>query len=210
MTSPREQRKKRTRRAIVDAAVTLFSENGYRETSIEQIAKVAGVGKGTVYSYFPTKKMILRGFCEDELEHIHREIIEQTDPNTPVLDQMMVIYMTEFRHVTSNREFGRLFLREALFPADEDIAMNRDLDDRYFALIFPILERAQSKGKLRAELEPLHIIAHFYSLYLIIIHAWFTGMIPDEEIEESMRQLFRQAMEGLQPPADPSQPESTS
>ena len=208
MGSVREQRKKRTRLAILDAAVKLFSENGFTETSIEQIARVAGVGKGTVYSYFPTKKMILRGFCEDELDHIHREIIERSDPDAPLLDQMLAIYMTEFRHVTSNREFGRLFLRESLFPADEDITLNKELDNRYFALIFPLFERAQARGELRLELEPLHIVAHFYSLYIIVIHAWFTGMIVDDDIESSMRHLFLQALEGLQPPAESSQPTS--
>jgi AcrR family transcriptional regulator len=61
--SIREEKKKKTKRSILEAAISLFNENGYDNTSIEQISKNAGVGKGTIYSYFDSKKSIIKGFC---------------------------------------------------------------------------------------------------------------------------------------------------
>lgn len=200
--SIREQKKKRTKKTILKTAISLFNENGYDNTSIEAIAKVAGVGKGTVYSYFNTKKDIIKGFCEYEIEQIHLELVKKSNQNAPILEQMKTIYMTEFLHVTQNKEFGRLYMREALFPADVNVEENLEIESKYFQVLFPILEKGQQRGELRKDIELLFLIGHFYSLYLMITSAWFTGRIQTEDVDHTMETLFRQALEGLQPEAD--------
>lgn len=197
--SLREAKKQKTKQAILEAAISLFSENGYDNTSIENIAKIAGVGKGTVYGYFQTKKDIIKGFCEYELEQIHMKLVNGSNQDAPILEQMLTIYMTEFHHVTQNREFGRLYMRESVFPSDSDAQDNQEIDDKYFQILFPILEKGQERGELRKDVELLYIIAHFYSLYVLIISAWYTGRITTKEVEPAMEQLFRQVLEGLQP-----------
>ena len=112
MTSIREQNKITKRKSIIEAAIRLFSDKGYEQTSIEELAREAGVGKGTVYSYFETKKDIVRAFCEVQLEYTRNELTAGTNPETTLKEQLLVIFMAEFRHVTANKEFGRLFLQE--------------------------------------------------------------------------------------------------
>ncbi|GAA3661854.1 hypothetical protein GCM10022237_22110 [Nocardioides ginsengisoli] len=58
--SLREQQKLRTREALLDVAAELIGERGFRETTIEDIAKAAGASRATVYSYFPSKDLIVR------------------------------------------------------------------------------------------------------------------------------------------------------
>ncbi|MGH9214227.1 MAG: TetR/AcrR family transcriptional regulator [Acidimicrobiales bacterium] len=48
-----------TRRALLDAAARLFAENGYHETSVPDIVQAAGVGHGTFYEYFGSRREIL-------------------------------------------------------------------------------------------------------------------------------------------------------
>lgn len=202
--SIREVKKQKTKKAILEAAISLFNENGYDNTSIENIAKIAGVGKGTVYGYFQTKKDIIKGFCEYELEKIHMKLVNGSNQDAPILEQMLTIYMTEFHHVTQNREFGRLYMRESVFPSDSDAQDNQEIDDKYFQILFPILQKGQERGELRKDVELLYITAHFYSLYVLIISAWYTGRITTEEVEPAMEQLFRQVLEGLQPKEESS------
>lgn len=201
--SLREEKKKNNKRAILESAISLFNENGYDNTSIEQIARKAGVGKGTVYSYFDNKKSIIKGFCEYELETIHNQLIAQTNQDATVLEQMLIIYMTEFHHVTRNPEFGRLYMREVLFPAEADVQKTTELDEKYFDVLFPILQRGQERGELREDIELLHITAHFYSLFIILIHAWFSKRILTEDVEPSMELLFKQVLDGLRPVRKP-------
>jgi AcrR family transcriptional regulator len=48
-----------TRRALLDAAARLFAEQGYHETSVPDIVQAAGVGHGTFYEYFGSRREIL-------------------------------------------------------------------------------------------------------------------------------------------------------
>lgn len=59
--SPRRAAQGRaTRRAIVDAAAALFAERGYIGTSFDSVAELAGVGRATVFAYFPRKADLLK------------------------------------------------------------------------------------------------------------------------------------------------------
>lgn len=199
MTSLREQNKIEKRKCILEAAIRLFSDKGYEQTSIEELAREAGIGKGTVYSYFETKRDIVRAFCEDQLEYTRNELTATTNPQTSLKEQLLVIFMAEFRHVTANKEFGRLFLQEKVFPREHYTVDDQEMQNRYFELLYPIYEKAQRRGELNSELELLHISGHFYSLYLLILSCWYNGMIATEDIAHSMEVLIEQAINGLKP-----------
>jgi AcrR family transcriptional regulator len=198
MYSIREQNKIQKRKCILDAAVQLFTRNGYEQTSIEELARQAGIGKGTIYSYFQTKKDILRAFCEDELEYIRGELTAKTSANASLKEQLLVIYLAEFSYVSRNKEFGRLLLQEKIFPQEHHGMKDFNIQNQYFELLYPIYEQAQKRGELRDDMELLHISGHFYALYLLVLSCWFNGMIPTEEIEQSLSTLIDQTITGLQ------------
>lgn len=195
----REAKKRQTKKAILAAAIELFSTHGFEKTSIAQLAKNAGVGKGTVYSYFKTKQDLLLAFCEDELEFIHEQLDNKTDQDTPILEQLVTIFMAEFEYVTRNPEFGRLYMQEIVFPRQGLSTKHKESENKYFDMIFPILRRAQERGEIRQEFELLYICGHFFALYLLLLHAWYSEIILTHEAEESLRMLFTQAFTGFQP-----------
>ncbi len=59
---------------IVAAATDLFLRHGFRKTSVEEIARAAGVAKGTVYLYFQTKAEILVQAIVEEKRHFVKQI----------------------------------------------------------------------------------------------------------------------------------------
>ena len=65
------RRSARKRRAILDAATTSFLSNGYLGTSMDEIARTAGVGPATLYRRFPTKEALLDAVLGDVLERFH-------------------------------------------------------------------------------------------------------------------------------------------
>ena len=200
MYTTRESKKRKTKKAILVAAMELFGRNGFEKTSIAQLARTAGVGKGTVYSYFRTKQDILQAFCDDELEFIHEQLSCKTNRDAPVLEQLLTIFMAEFEYVTKNPEFGRLYMQEIVFPKKNATEKPNEQENKYFDMIFPILARAQERGEIRGELELLHLCGHFFALFLLLLHAWYSDMVATESAEDALRTLFLQAFVGLQPP----------
>lgn len=199
MSSIRERNKILKRTRILDAAIKLFSSNGYEQTSIEELAREAGVGKGTVYSYFHNKRDIVKAFCDDILEYARSELAAKTSPETPLKDQLMVIFLADFKYVAENREFSRVFLQEKVFPKRGSSKEDLEMQDSYFELLYPIYQRAQERGELKKELELLHISGHFYAIYLLLVSCWYTGMIPTEDMPEAMAIMIDQTLEGLKP-----------
>lgn len=55
----RELKAQRTRKQIIDVALDLFLEQGYDETTMEQIAERAEIGSSTLYRYFPSKDLLV-------------------------------------------------------------------------------------------------------------------------------------------------------
>lgn len=199
MSSVREEKKRKTKKAIIKAAVKLFDQKGFEKTSIEELAREAGVGKGTIYTYFQTKSEIFYAFCEEQLEFIHNELASKTDPDAPLIEQLMTVFMGEFIHVTQNREFGRFFMQQTLFPEDKDKGRWEDVDNRWLELLFSIYKQAQERNELRKEVDLLYLAGHFYALYILVVSSWYSGRIETEEVSPGMRLLFEQALEGLAP-----------
>jgi AcrR family transcriptional regulator len=79
VSEPRFKRRKEDRPAeITEAAMTAFAENGYSSTSVEEVARRAGVSKGLLYLYFKTKedlfKAVIRSFVSPRLDTLIRNI----------------------------------------------------------------------------------------------------------------------------------------
>jgi AcrR family transcriptional regulator len=62
--SLREEQKKLTRNRLLDAAVTVFTEKAFVDTTMEDIARAAGVSRVTVYAHFPGKGDIIQALAD--------------------------------------------------------------------------------------------------------------------------------------------------
>lgn len=61
------------RHRIIDAAAEAFAAQGYRKTSVDQVAEGAGVAKGTVYLYFQTKsELLIAAIAREKLTYLER------------------------------------------------------------------------------------------------------------------------------------------
>lgn len=65
-----DPRKERKRQAILQAATELFIDQGYRKTSVDEVARRAGVSKGTVYLYFKNKgDLLFQAIAREKLQY---------------------------------------------------------------------------------------------------------------------------------------------
>ena len=85
----RERKKLKTRRAIQDHALRLFTEQGYDATTVEQIAAAAEISPSTFFRYFPTKEDCV---LTDEYDPIMADIFRAQPPELSVLGAMRAMF----------------------------------------------------------------------------------------------------------------------
>jgi AcrR family transcriptional regulator len=90
---PRQQRSAETVERIVDAAARIFDERGYRATTTNHVAELAGVSIGSLYQYFPNKDALLVALAERHLdeaaEHFGHRLADLRE-RRPALDDTVV------------------------------------------------------------------------------------------------------------------------
>lgn len=80
---PKQQRSIQTKKQIMDAAMTLFSEKGFYTTNTKEIAKEAGVATGCFYSYFKDKKAVFMEALVIYYEQFNKNIQALMDSASP-------------------------------------------------------------------------------------------------------------------------------
>jgi AcrR family transcriptional regulator len=138
---------RRNRARIVKAARAVFAEQG-REAQMDDVARKAKVGVGTLYRHFPTKEALIEALAADKfdrLAHEAREALELADPWTG-FEQLM---WRAAEQVAGDRGLYEVFTLDSCLM--ERTAQSRqDLKESVAELI----RRAQADGTLRADAQP--------------------------------------------------------
>ena len=97
---------------ILAAARTVFAEKGYQDATMDQIAEVAGVAKGTLYSYFPSKRDVYVA----ELSHGAGELLELTRrviaAPGDLRSKILMFVRTRLEYLDSHLEFFKIYHAE--------------------------------------------------------------------------------------------------
>jgi len=107
-----EEHKELTRRQILDAAQDLFSEHGYQDTSLGDIAAFIGIGRTTLYEYFKDKEDLLASLVDETLPEVFQEMATLLNPEDSFIDQLadLTVRLTEW--VVTDPTLGLLLHRE--------------------------------------------------------------------------------------------------
>ena len=98
--------KEKTKAKILEEAVNLIIEKGFKSASMREMAKNAGVSNPTIYNYFPTKEKILYAYVEQKHKETALLLQEIEDFNTYTLrEQLQTLIETELELYLEDREF---------------------------------------------------------------------------------------------------------
>src|SRR5699024_2850914 len=61
-------KKQQTRKRIEQAALKLFRDKGYSQTTVKEITQAAGIAKGTFFNHFPTKESIMHSLAKERIQ----------------------------------------------------------------------------------------------------------------------------------------------
>jgi AcrR family transcriptional regulator len=178
------RRSDRSRRAIHDAALALVGEVGYRRTTIEGIAARAGVGKQTIYRWWPSKAAVLMDAFLDLADRAAEAAGERSDdiargiPDTGDLaaDLKFVLRATVDELNDPTLEIpARALTAEGIVDARLGTEFVEKLLEPQLALYVTRLRSAQEAGHMRADADPRIALELFIGP---LMHRWLLRTQP--------------------------------
>jgi AcrR family transcriptional regulator len=143
--APKRADARRNYELILTAARRAFAEGG-DSTSLEEIARQAGVGIGTLYRHFPSRQVLLETLYVKEVHDVCRSASQsEHDPwkALSVWCEGLIGYLTT----------KRALAQELLNYLDEDAALFQECRRTVFSAGEPLLKRAQDAGAVRPDVE---------------------------------------------------------
>jgi len=153
---------KKNRKAILQAALEVFSQRGFGGSTIDRIAERAGLSKPNLLYYYPSKEAIYVAVLEDTLE-FWLEPLAALDPDGDPIEEIGRYVSTKLEMSRTRPEASRLFANEILHgaPAISDFLAGplKTLVDEKAAVI----KKWIAEGKLRP-IEPRHLIMMIWAV----------------------------------------------
>jgi len=144
---------RRNRELLLAAALEAFTERGADDTSLEEIARRAGVGIGTLYRHFPGRAALLEAVYTDQVAALCQRAGELAASQSP--GAALAAWMREMV------EFGatKQNLTSALAADyDKDAPVFSACRDDLLAAATALLTRAQQAGAVRPDVRPLDLL----------------------------------------------------
>jgi AcrR family transcriptional regulator len=153
--------------AIYDAALDLFTRNGYAETSVADVVAFAGLTKGAFYHYFPSKADLLRACTSRALDLTIPPARQIAALDISATEAITRIFHEVVRNVESFRREVNLFLDEWHRAERPELMPAQRRRDEYEEIIEEIVERGIASGEFRPLASP-RILA--FSIFGLATH----------------------------------------
>ena len=158
---------------ILDAALACFSQKGFAAARMDDIARRAGISKGTIYLYFESKEAVFKALAQRVVGSRVAEIgvvVQAFDGPTPDLVRLVLTRVGQIVSTGDVAVLPRMVLAEAgNFP---ELAQHwrREVVDHGIALWESIIRRGQERGEFR-EIPPEHA-ARLCMAPMIFVALW--------------------------------------
>jgi AcrR family transcriptional regulator len=185
--SRRELNKIESRRRILKASRKLFSQQGYEETMMEEIARRAKVSKATVYNYFPSKESLLIGIVDEVVDRVE-ELLETNLEDCSDSLQKLRRVLEEI--VEASLQYPVLSRRIACLHADEESSLFGSWDDMT-GILKKLILASQEEKLLKKSENADEILDGVMGVYLIALFQWHgTDLSKPGALSSRLNQTF--------------------
>jgi AcrR family transcriptional regulator len=189
---------------ILDAALALFSESGFDGTRMEDVARYAGLSKGAVYLYFPSKRALLEGLVRRAVVPIAETQLGQLashrgDPRPAIRQTLLAIAeRLSDPHVAA---VPKIVLREAITAPEIAQMYREEVLDRAIPAVTALIARGVEDGHIRPVDPEMTVRSIVGPILAHILLAEVFGIQPTNglEVDRLVRNHLDVLFDGLTP-----------
>ena len=152
---------------ILEAAIKVFAEQGFFQSTIAQIAREAGVADGTIYLYFKNKDDILVQFFKYKTKQVFdgfREEVNRADNAVDKLRNLVRRHLDEFQRDRNMAILYQSETHQSFRMAEKQI---KEMSNMYLDIVAEIVEQGQQEGLIRK------------NLYLSLVKRFILGAVDE-------------------------------
>lgn len=176
-----------TRDRLVTEALRLFLQNGYRETSVQEIVAAADVTKGAFYHYFTSKDDIIllahQEYMERVLSTLHRIEAEESS----AAEKLEAVISAMVEGVATHRAQLALFIEQRRMLRGPRFKAVKKLRDEFEVMFTRLIEEGMAAGEYRTDLAPRHVGLGILGM-LTWLYQWMRDDGPDRS--EDVARVF--------------------
>ncbi|MGH6967678.1 MAG: TetR/AcrR family transcriptional regulator [Stellaceae bacterium] len=199
----RERSKARKLGNIRRAARELFLEKGYDATTTRAIAKRAGVGLGTLFTYAADKRDLLFLIFNDELIALASQAFAKPNSAPALADRLVAVFRDFYSYFARQPTLARFLLRELTFythgPEAHRFQTHRD---QIIAGVAALVTRARAGGIVAAVEDDALVARAIFAIYSAEVRRWLAHDRSEPNLAQglaTLRRVLQVLVEGLRP-----------
>jgi AcrR family transcriptional regulator len=189
------------RRAILDAAITVFAREGFHSARVSDVAAEAGVAYGLVYHYFDSKDQMLNELFSERWQLLLEasQEVQRTDASPrDKLAGVANFIIESYRH---EPELMKVIIVEVTRAANSFGQTHLPEIRKAYDLVAGIVADAQRTGEFRDDVDPNFSAMVFYGAIEQLLTGWIFDLIPatDDDYERAKQLVIETICGGLEP-----------
>lgn len=164
-TAERKEREKEMRRnAIIDAAEQVFFSKGIENATMDEVAELAELSKGTLYLYFKNKNELLHAIVGRGLQILHSRFIKAVEKEEKGIDKIKALGSAYFEFFKEEPDYYAIMLHHDTYDLDPHILENNpnfalcnELGNKLFAIMQEAARVGIEDGSIRRDIDPVKL-----------------------------------------------------
>jgi AcrR family transcriptional regulator len=187
LANRRQRRSAEIRERLYRAALRIFAERGYLETTVADITEAADLGKGTFFNYFPTKEHVLAAYGEERVATIDRAVQKARASHGPVLPVLKQLVEDLAAHSSQSPDLLRSIIVAHLSCAPIRAEFRKRVQ-RARRLLTEIFALAQKNGEIRRDLSAAELGRLMHIIFMGVTVAW--SLNPDSVLRKTTEDVW--------------------
>ena len=172
-------KKSRTKEKIFRTAMSLFLEQGYENTTVQQITEQAEVAKGTFFSHFPTKDSILTFLGEQRIALMKEHLTDKLYAIPSPREKLLGLFDILARENEKDKKITKLIFYERLKTLYSPEFANESKNQMELKKIMEsILTSGQKTGEFREDFQAGTVADILYGIYFFTLFQWLATEQP--------------------------------
>ena len=180
--SRKEREYQRHRQEILESALELFSEKGFHNVSMHEIARKAEFAVGTMYKFFENKEDLYKALVLEQSDKFHRALTEAIEGPRDEIEKIQNFVRTKGEVFTANVQMIRFYLAETRGASfNVKAGLDFEIRERYghfLEKLASVFATGMKKKRFKKIADPYHLAVALDSLCNAFLFLWLES--PDQ------------------------------